>query len=90
MENNSKEVSLEFNLPDFDRKDIIIRLSNNLLKIKANKKYKNKIQKENFFHSEKSSQSYNYITTLPKINPKKAIIKFNKGILKIKLLKYKS
>ena len=83
MKNNSKEVVLEFNLPSFKREDINLKLSKDSIVIKADKKFRNKIQKKDFFHAEKSHQKFYYATTLPKINPKKAKIKFDKGVLKI-------
>ncbi len=84
MINNQKEVVLEFNLPGFKREDINVKLSRNSVVIKARRKYKNKIQKKDFFHVEKSSRMFNYATTLPKINPDKAKIEFKGGVLRIK------
>lgn len=51
--------------------------------IKADKKHEKKVQRKDFFHQEKSAQSFNYATSLPKIDPKKAKIEFKAGILKI-------
>lgn len=84
MKNNSKEVVLEFNLPEFNKKDIKVKLTKNSLGIKAEKKKELKVQKKDFFHQEKSYRSFSYATTLPSINPKKAKTEFKKGILKIK------
>jgi HSP20 family protein len=83
MKNNSKEVALEFELPGFERKDIDIRLSKNSLVVRARRKEEKEVKKKDFFHQEKSSQAFNYATTLPDINPKKAKIDFKKGMLKI-------
>lgn len=83
MKSNSKKFVLEFNLPGFERKDIIVKISKNSLWIKADKKNKNKVQKEDYFHSERSHQRFYYSTTIPKINHKKVKIEFKKGILKI-------
>lgn len=83
MKNNSKEVILTFNLPDFSRKDINIRLSNKSVVIKAKKKSQNKVQKKDFYHKEISQRVFSYATTLPAIDSKKAKISFNKGVLKI-------
>ncbi len=85
MKTNSKEVILEFKLPEFTRKDIKIKLTKNSLTIKAEKKSKTKISKKDFFHQEISHRNFNYATTLPNIDPKSAKITLNKGILKIKL-----
>ncbi|MGD9276721.1 MAG: Hsp20/alpha crystallin family protein [Candidatus Pacearchaeota archaeon] len=83
MKANSKEVKLEFNLPDFDRRDIRIRLSDDMLWIKADKKHKSREKKKDFFHVESSHQRFYYHMTLPKIDFKKAKIDFKKGVLKI-------
>jgi len=83
MKNNSKEVILEFSLPEFNRKEINLKLLKNSLNIKAQKKKEKKVKKKDFFHQEQSHKIFNYITTLPNINPKKAKITFTKGILKI-------
>ena len=83
MKNNSREVVLEFNLPGFTKKDVKLKITKNSLIIKANKKHEKKIQRKDFYHQEKGSQSFNYVTTLPNINPKKAKTSFKAGILKI-------
>jgi HSP20 family protein len=83
MKSNPKEVEFEFNLPDFDKKDIDVKISKNLLAIRASKKQEKKTQKKDFFHYEKSSRSFAYSTTLPSINAKKAKTDFKKGVLKI-------
>jgi len=87
MINNKKEVVLEFNLPNFEREDLDIKLSENSLIIRGLKKHKRKIKQQDFFHYEKSAQKFYYATTLPKINKDKAKIEFKKGILKIKVPK---
>lgn len=58
MKNNSKQVVLEFNLPDFKREEIKIKLSGNAVIIKAEKKFKKKIQRKDFFHVEKSHRKF--------------------------------
>ena len=83
MKHNSKEVILEFALPDFNRSDIKIDLKSNSLAIKSQKKIEKSVQRKDFFHKESSQKAFNYSTTLPAINPKKAKVTFTKGILKI-------
>ncbi len=84
---DSKEVSLEFKLPEFDKKDIHLHLSKNSLSINANKKSEKKIKKKDYFHEERTERHFTYTTTLPNIKPKKAKISFEKGNLKIKVPK---
>jgi HSP20 family protein len=83
MKNNSKEVVLEFNLPEFSKEDVRVNLSPKAVVIKAERKTKKKVQREDFFHKEKSYRRFSYTTTLPAVEPKKAKISFKKGILKI-------
>lgn len=87
MKNNSKEVVFEFHLPGFKKENIKIKLTKNSIAIKAEKKLEKGIQKKDFFHKEKTNENFNYSTTLPEINPKKAKIEFKKGILKITIPK---
>jgi len=83
MKHNSKEVVLEFSLPEFKKEDIKVRFAKNSVVIKAEKKLEKKIQRKDFFHQEKIQRNFNYATTLPTINPKKAKAEFKKGILRI-------
>lgn len=84
MKSNSKEVSINLNLPEFDKKDIKLRLSKNSLSINAHKKSETKVKEKDFFHEEKVERQFFYSTTLPSIIPKKAKIEFKKGNLEIK------
>ena len=84
MKSDSKEVSIDLKLPEFDKKDIKLHLSKNSLSINAHKKSEKKVKKKDFFHEEKMEHQFFYSTTLPSIIPKKAKIEFKKGNLKIK------
>ncbi|HTY44308.1 MAG TPA: Hsp20 family protein [Patescibacteria group bacterium] len=79
----SKEITLEFDLSGFDKKDIKLHLSKNSVSISAVKKEDHKEKKKGFFQEEKSFRSFNYSAPLPKIIPKESKISFEKGILKI-------
>lgn len=83
MKINSKEVVLKFELPGFKREDINVKLSKGSVLIKAKNKSRSRVQRKDFFHQEKSCRFFNYSTTLPRINPKKATIEFKRGVLKI-------
>lgn len=84
MKHTKKEVSLNFKLPNFKREDIDIMIGKNSIAIRARRKIVKDIQRKDFFHSEKTSSSFDYLTSVPAINPKKAKIQFKKGILKIR------
>ncbi len=83
MKANSKEIILEFNLQDFEKKDIKVRVAGSSLWIKADRKNKSRVKQKDFFQSERSHQRFYYATTLPKINHKKVKVEFKKGVLKI-------
>lgn len=83
VNSQSKEVILKFNLPEFSKKDINVKLSKNTASVKAEKTSEKKLKKKDFFHQEKTYKSFGYSTTLPRINPKKAKTEFRKGVLKI-------
>lgn len=83
MKNKKKEVTLEFNLPEFNKRDIKVNLTKNLASIKAEKTTKKELKKKDYYHKEKTFRSFSYTTTLPTIESKKAKIVFKKGKLKI-------
>lgn len=84
LTSQTKEVILKFNLPHFQRSDIDINIGKNSIAIRASRKTSKNVKKKEFFHSEKSASSFDYLTSTPLINPKKAKIEFKKGVLKIK------
>jgi HSP20 family protein len=79
----TNEIVLEFDLPQFERKDIDVRVSRDSVTVVAEKKMNKQIKKKDFFHRESSSSNFTYSTSIPEINPKKAKIEFKKGVLKI-------
>jgi HSP20 family protein len=89
MKDNGKEIEMEFDLPGFDRKDIDIKLSGKALVIRASKKHEKHIEREDFVHRQKGARSFNYATSLPGVDSKKAKIDFKEGILKIKVPRVK-
>jgi len=89
MKHNDKHVELEFNLPEYKKKDIKVDLKEDSATVSAQKSHEKKVQKKDFYHEEKSFQSFSYTTTLPKIDPNKAKTSFDKGVLKIKAPKKK-
>ena len=87
MKENSKEVILEFALPEFKKDDIKIKFTENAVSVQAGRKIEKETQRKDFFHQEKTERSFNYTTTVPSINPSKAKIFFKGGILKISVPK---
>ena len=83
MKDNGKEIVLEFNLSGFTRKEIDIKLNSDSLEIRAHKRKEKEVKKKGYLHSENRYRAFNFRTTLPKVNSKKANITFVKGKLKI-------
>lgn len=72
MKCDKNEVCLEFDLPGFSRDDMKIKIVDNMLSIHAERKIEKKIQRNDFFHDEYLSNSFNYSTTLPSVDSKGA------------------
>ncbi len=87
MKNNLKEVIIDLDLPGFNKEDVKVKIGKRGIAVKAEKKQEKKIQKKDFFHREKSYKSFSYFTTVPKIRPEKAKLKFSKGKLQIRASK---
>jgi HSP20 family molecular chaperone IbpA len=89
MKNKSKKVELEFNLPEYKKKDINVKVKKDSLALTANKSNRSEVQKDDFFHKEESSSSFSYFTSLPPVKHKKAKTSFRKGVLKVVVPKKK-
>jgi len=87
LENKKEVVVLEFNLPEFKRDDIYVKVEKNKIEIEAKKKEEKKIDEEDFKWFEKSSRSFNYSSSLPLVMEKDSKIEFRKGVLKITIPK---
>ena len=81
---SDKNVQMEFDLPNFNKNEIKVKLNKNSAQINGEKKHKMKTQRKDFLHEEVHHHTFHYETTLPDIDPKKATTKFSKGKLKIK------
>jgi len=85
---HDKEVVVKAELPGIDKNDIDIKLTENTVTIKAEKKREEKEEKDNYFHQEISRASYSRSFTLPtKVDSENAKASFKDGILEIILAK---
>lgn len=83
---NSIQVRLE--VPGIDEKDIDIRLENNLLTIRGERKFEKDEKEENFHRVERRYGSFTRSFTLPStVNPEDVQADYDKGVLKIRLAK---
>ncbi len=83
---NSIQVRLE--VPGIDEKDIDIRLENNLLTIRGERKFEKEEKEESFHRIERRYGSFTRSFTLPAtVNPDDVQADYDKGVLKIRLAK---
>src|SRR5512142_920843 len=83
---NSIQVRLE--VPGIDEKDIDIRLENNVLTIRGERKFEKDEKEENFHRVERRYGSFTRSFTLPStVNSEDVQADYDKGVLKIRLAK---
>lgn len=83
---NSIQVRLE--VPGIDEKDIDIRLENNVLTVRGERKFEKEEKEENFHRIERRYGSFTRSFTLPAtVNPEDVKADYEKGVLRIRLAK---
>jgi len=83
---NSIQVRLE--VPGIDEKDIDIRLENNVLTVRGERKFEKEEKEENFHRVERRYGSFTRSFTLPStVNSEDVQADYDKGVLKIRLAK---
>lgn len=83
---DSYEITAE--LPGIDQKDIEIKISNDSLIIKGEKKEEKEEKRKGYHLSERSYGSFQRVFSLPSgVNEEKIEAKFNKGVLSVSLPK---
>ena len=83
---NSIQVRLE--VPGIDEKDIDIRLENNVLTVRGERKFEKEEKEENFHRVERRYGSFVRSFTLPStVNSEDVQADYQKGVLKIQLAK---
>ncbi len=83
---NSIQVRLE--VPGIDEKDIDIRLENNVLTVRGERKFEKEEKEDNFHRIERRYGSFTRSFTLPStVNPEDVQADYDKGVLKIRLAK---
>ena len=77
-------------LPGVDKKDIDLKITENMLGIKAEKKHEAEVKRKGFFRQERSYAGFQRAFTLPaKVIPEKAKAEFKDGVLTITIPKKK-
>jgi HSP20 family protein len=83
---NSIQVRLE--VPGIDEKDIDIRLENNVLTVRGERKFEKEEKEENFHRVERRYGTFTRSFTLPStVNSEDVQADYDKGVLKIRLAK---
>jgi HSP20 family protein len=81
-------ITLKLEVPGVDQKDIDIRLENNTLTIRGERRFEKEEKEENFHRIERRYGSFTRSFTLPNtVDPEQVSAEFENGVLKIKLAK---
>jgi HSP20 family protein len=85
---HGSDIVLKAELPGVDPKDVDIRLENNVLTLRGQRKFENEVKKESYHRVERSYGSFSRSFTLPSVVDQGAIkAEFKDGILKVVLPK---
>jgi HSP20 family protein len=79
-------IRLKMEVPGIEEKDIDIRLENNLLTVRGQRKLEKETKEENYHRIERSYGSFTRSFTLPNtVNPEEVKAAYSKGVLSISL-----
>jgi HSP20 family protein len=79
-------IRLKMEVPGIDEKDVDIRLENNLLTVRGERKLESETKQENYHRIERSYGSFTRSFTLPNsVNPEEVKAGYSKGVLTIHL-----
>jgi HSP20 family protein len=82
------DIVLKAELPGVDPQDVDIRLENNVLSLRGQRKFENEVKQENYHRVERSYGSFSRSFTLPSVVDQSGIkADFKDGILKLVLPK---
>jgi HSP20 family protein len=84
VHDNTKQLTIEVDLPGVDEKDVSVTLANGMLTIKGEKKTEREEKKESYYMAERSYGAFERTLRMPDtIDENKLEAKFDKGVLKI-------
>jgi len=87
---DDKKILLKAELPEIDLKDVEIKLKDNSLILKGERKFDNELKKENFYRLERSYGSFKRQFSIPSyVDKDKVKASYKDGILQIQLPKKK-
>src|SRR5258708_35745743 len=81
-------ITLKFEVPGIDEKDIDVRIENNMLTVHGERKFEKEEKEENFRRVERQYASFTRSFTLPNtVNTDSVQPHYDKGVLKVQLAK---
>jgi HSP20 family protein len=85
---DDKSIRVKMEVPGIEEKDIDIRLENNLLTVRGERKMESETKEENYHRIERSYGSFSRSFTLPNtVNPEDVKAGYAKGVLTVTLAK---
>jgi HSP20 family protein len=85
---DEQSIQLKFEVPGIDEKDIDIRLENNTLTVRGERKFEQEQKEENFQRIERRYGSFTRSFTLPNVvNTEDVQAEYDKGVLTVRLAK---
>jgi HSP20 family protein len=85
---DTQKVVLKLEVPGIEEKDLDVRVENNTLTVKGERKFENEEKEENFHRIERRYGSFYRAFTLPStVNTENVHASYNAGVLKLELAK---
>ena len=86
-----KKVEVKVYLPGVDKKDIMLKVTDSYIDVRAEKKEESRLKNKGLFKEERSYRGYYEIIPLPVlVNPRRAEADYKNGVLEIEIPKKKS
>src|ERR1051326_1670011 len=87
---NDNEVVVKAELPGMEAKDIDVKLENNILTLRGERRFEKEAKEENYHRVEREYGAFSRVFSLPvTVNPDKGTAEYKEGVLKIGLPKKK-
>jgi HSP20 family protein len=85
---DAEKVTLKLEVPGIEEKDLDVRVENNTLTVKGERKFENEEKEENFHRIERRYGSFRRAFTLPTtVDTENVQANYNAGVLKVELKK---
>ena len=82
------ELVVKADLPEVDEKDIDVRVENNLLTIRGERKFEKSVSEDNYLRVERTYGTFSRSFSLPNtVNPEAIAAEYKNGVLKVTLPK---